>query len=280
MNSKISKLISIISIFILLESYHLLRTVLFYDKSLRPNYIYSIKDIISSQPNLTVDSGTKRYLRPFCKCSDTLQEYILIENKNDDKSNLVITLVQSSSSSVEIFQRKRIIFSGPLTELDSESVTCDLFNVLKRGKDQKVISYSLYGTNFKYYQSIQRILELIRIKYPGYVARIHYDNSINQTSRCIIECKNSDVVDFCNMNRFSSNIRDHLDGNDSVFKDLSYMHKMMWRFLPVGDTYVDVTMSRDTDSIFIDREIDSVKEWMSTNNYGHIMRGIILYLRY
>ena len=59
---------------------------------------------------------------------------------------------------------------------------------------------------------------------------------------------------------------------------MSYMHESMWRFLSIGDSFVDVFMSRDTDSYLIDREVDSVKIWDNSNTIGHIMRGILMVL--
>ena len=53
----------------------------------------------------------------------------------------------------------------------------------------------------------------------------------------------------------------------------SYIHAMEWRWFPIRDQFVDVFMSRDSDSIFIQREIDSVNAWLKTNKVGHIMRG-------
>jgi hypothetical protein len=37
------------------------------------------------------------------------------------------------------------------------------------------------------------------------------------------------------------------------------MHKMSWRWLPIGDNFVDYFMSRDTDAWINDREYESVQ---------------------
>ncbi|RMZ93791.1 hypothetical protein BpHYR1_019801, partial [Brachionus plicatilis] len=55
-------------------------------------------------------------------------------------------------------------------------------------------------------------------------------------------------------------------------RNLNYVHSMMWRFLPIGDTFVDMFMSRDLDSQILQREVDSVQEWLKSDNIGHIMR--------
>ena len=53
----------------------------------------------------------------------------------------------------------------------------------------------------------------------------------------------------------------------------SYMHAMMWRWLPIGDLFVDVFSSRDSDSEIIQREEHSVNAWLNSNKVAHIMRG-------
>ena len=41
----------------------------------------------------------------------------------------------------------------------------------------------------------------------------------------------------------------------------------------VGDHFVDMFISRDTDSTIFDREVVAVKEWLKTNTIFHVMRG-------
>ena len=48
--------------------------------------------------------------------------------------------------------------------------------------------------------------------------------------------------------------------------------KVMWRFLPAGDDFVDYFASRDTDSMFTRRERDSVDAWLSEGTLLHAMR--------
>ena len=49
---------------------------------------------------------------------------------------------------------------------------------------------------------------------------------------------------------------------------------MKWRWLPIGDGFVEAFSSRDTDSYLLQREVDSVNVWTkSSDKLGHIMRG-------
>ena len=54
--------------------------------------------------------------------------------------------------------------------------------------------------------------------------------------------------------------------------DGSYIHGMKWRWLPLGDPFADIFMSRDSDSWITQREKDSVDVWLKSNTLFHVMR--------
>jgi len=54
------------------------------------------------------------------------------------------------------------------------------------------------------------------------------------------------------------------------------MHGMTWRWLPIGDSFVDFVASRDTDAWISQRELDSVKVWLESNTVFHVMRGRLM----
>ncbi|CAF0827250.1 unnamed protein product [Brachionus calyciflorus] len=145
-------------------------------------------------------------------------------------------------------------------------LTCDLYRSLKRGPNQKIISYSLYGKDNRYYNLIPNLTQKVKEFFPDYVMRIYHDNSIDESIKCDLECKNSHV-EFCNINNLPLNSENF----DKEF-NLNYIHSMKWRFLPIGDSFVDVFMSRDLDSMLLKREVDSVHEWIDSEDLGHIMR--------
>lgn len=213
----------------------------------------------------------KKLIKPYCMCSTVYKEYMIIEKHGQQLSiNLVRKMYASDYSNTH--ETKHELFNLTTNELKSLNIACDLYNVFRRGKNQKIVSYSLYGNESKYVVNLEKIIEQVKTKYKNYFVRIYYDSSINQTLRCYLECKYSDIVDFCNINQYSSNLT-QLISADNRFIDLEYMHKMMWRFLPFGDSFVDLFLCRDSDSYVTDREVDSVKEWLASNNIGHIMRG-------
>ena len=141
---------------------------------------------------------------------------------------------------------------------DYENTTCDLYNVLRRGYGQKVVSYSLYGTNELYYKELKYLTELVRKFYPTWIIRIYYDKTINSSVVCEYECLKDiktgeyvDIIDFCRINEIPF-------GNPQQTWNAKFMHSMKWRFLPIGDPFVDMFMSRDLDSWIIDREVEAV----------------------
>lgn len=208
--------------------------------------------------------SNQKLLKPHCHCLKN--ESILIEKHLTHDPYLSVDLL------IEPNQQRQHLFNLTLSELKACNIACDLYNVLKRGKHQSVLSYSLYGTNTFYSYSLEIIIEKVKLKYKDHLVRIYHDNTINKTLRCYLECKYPDIVDFCNVDQYSSNIN-QLNPQKRIFSNLNYMHKAMWRFLPIGDTFVDVFMSRDTDSSILDREVDSVRDWLNSTNIGHIMRG-------
>lgn len=152
------------------------------------------------------------------------------------------------------------------------AITCDLYNVLRRGPNQKIISYSLYGINEFYYDRLKILIKQAKELYPEWIIRIHYDNSINLNVICELECfKNNETneyfnnVDFCDMNRLPY-------GSQIGTWNANYINKMIWRWLPMGDPFVDYFSSRDTDSPLSQREVDAVDEWINSNKIFHIMR--------
>jgi hypothetical protein len=104
----------------------------------------------------------------------------------------------------------RILYSLTSKQFDSWNVTCDLYNVLRRGPNQRVVSFSLYGKADRYYRFLDPLVAAVATKYPGWVMRVYYDQSIDQKKMCEIECFTEsktqrflDNADFCNANNLS-----------------------------------------------------------------------------
>lgn len=226
-----------------------------------------LNDSLFSDPIETV-----AYLFPKCNCVNSHRLRVRNLKQLDGHSRYIVEYIQNGWN--ETFSTT-LVLNLTSDEIVNHTITCDLFNELRRGKHQKVIAYSLYGQNMIYYNNLAHILRLARQVYTQFFVRIYHDETLNQTMRCHLECEYSDVVDFCDIERLALNLSSLLAGGPVEYRNASYMNKMMWRFLPSGDWFVDVFLSRDSDSLFSQRELDSVNEWLNSSNLGHIMRGTL-----
>ncbi len=190
-----------------------------------------------------------------------------ISNNNQFDINLINT------------QKNILIKSYNLNEIDNSKFTCNHYNTFKRGKNLKILSYSLYGTSHLFYYNFVNLVRTANKLYPDWILRVYYDDSIDLKVKCKIECLTNketneliDNVDFCNIKQIPI-----VSGNR--IWDATYMHAMTWRWLPIGDSFVDVFSSRDLDSHLIQREVDAVNQWINKSNYaGHIMRGKLYFI--
>jgi len=182
--------------------------------------------------------------------------------KNNNNKNEQIQIKIKNNNYYQVYMNNKYKYSF---DLNKTILTCDSYNSFRRGMNQKVISYSLYGQNSLYYRYLTNITKQIKAFYPQWIIRIYHDNSL--LNYCEIKCQlldddDDDIIDFCNIEKLPQN------------KTVNYMHKMNWRWLPIGDSFVDVFNSRDTDSFILQRELDSVQYWLKSNKTAHIMRGI------
>ena len=132
-------------------------------------------------------------------------------------------------------------------EFKNVNFTCDLFSEFQRGKEQKVISYTLFGNNSRYYNKITSIIKQAKYFYPDWLIRIYSDDSLNEATRCNYECSIENNIDFCNVKRLPTGL------NEKIYWSVSYVMPTMWRFLPMGDSFVKLMICRDSDSFIIQR---------------------------
>lgn len=146
--------------------------------------------------------------------------------------------------------QKAYLYNLDRNELESVNFTCDLYSEFRRGKDQKVLSFSLFGRNPRYYNKIGGIIKQVKSFYPDWTIRIYSDSNLNEAVKCKHECSPEDNVDFCNINRITTNPV-HNSRRDQL--NASYIIPTMWRFLPMGDSFVKFMLCRDSDSFIIQR---------------------------
>ena len=127
-------------------------------------------------------------------------------------------------------------------------------------------------------------IKSIKKFYPGWILRVHPDSSISKNLKCELECIKDDKgeqitnLEFCDIEKMPGNQnQDDIRNWFNRTWNASYIHAMKWRWFPIRDHFVDAFMSRDSDSVFIQREIDSVNVWLKSNKAGHIMRGSFVF---
>jgi hypothetical protein len=180
----------------------------------------------------------------------------------------------NESNTISYNNPLRLIYKTNKSLLEQSRFACDIYNVLYRGPNSNIISYSLYGNNEIYSRYLGLIVQRVKSVYSDWIVRIYHDGYLNDSFICKHECANNnstdeiyDNVEFCDVNKLAFGLKKDWNA--------SYIQGRFWRFIPIGDIFVDYFMSRDTESMIIDREVDSVKVWLQSNTLLHVMRGII-----
>ena len=187
---------------------------------------------------------------------------ILIYN-NYDFAFKNITFVSADNVVLQVynsFKSSRIMKSKGISRVIKSCSDEELTEQLKN-----VLSYSLYGEHQaweKYGKSIPEVLKQVNGSkvYKNWVVRIYHENSYINTSVAKSYSNIYQHVQFCNIK------------NSPYYGDLSRINGMVWRFLPITDTFVNVTCFRDLDSPIIKREEDAVSVWLNSTKIVHIMR--------
>ncbi len=71
-----------------------------------------------------------------------------------------ITIAKTNESFFEVYSTlKKSWYS--VTENEINHITCDIFQQLRRGKNQKVLGFALFGKDERYYKHLSGILKNI-----------------------------------------------------------------------------------------------------------------------
>ncbi|ROT72303.1 hypothetical protein C7M84_009324, partial [Penaeus vannamei] len=112
------------------------------------------------------------------------------------------------------------------------------------GGGQKVISLSLFGDKPHYWKAFGKNLNATKAMYPDWVVWLY----TNPRGR------EDDVTNLPSLGNVTS------------------IHNMVWRALPLGDERVSAFFVRDTDSLLLERGAAAVREWMAGNKSFHLLR--------
>ncbi|CAG0901437.1 unnamed protein product [Cyprideis torosa] len=143
------------------------------------------------------------------------------------------------------------------------SSTCAMADL--RGPHQKIVSFSFYGPlkeERQYFAGIKKNAERVRSVYgSSWTMRVYHNaGPMGKPLRelCDLWCFH-DNLDFCDVRHIPE---------EGFFRKF----EMVWRFLAMTDSFVDVFLSRDLDSFISQREAAAVGEWMESNKTYHVMR--------
>jgi hypothetical protein len=114
----------------------------------------------------------------------------------------------------------------------------------------KIISFSLWGSDPKYLVGAVENVRLQKIHYPDWKCRFYLDHSVTQ------EIVNTLMQD--------AEVHFMPESKDNF--------GLFWRFSPLDDGTVDRFIVRDTDSRLNAREAAAVAEWEQSGKWFHIMR--------
>lgn len=138
-------------------------------------------------------------------------------------------------------------------EFASGRFTCDLYSVLRRGKHENVFSFNVFGKSSLYYYKLRAIARQIKLLYPNWTIRVYSNGSLPKSIRCKYECVLEDNIDFCLVDNIILHPDLYINETNVSSWNASYIQPTMWRFLPFGDSFIDIFSSRDTDSYVIER---------------------------
>ena len=199
---KLKQLIFNIAIFILIVLAFIYRERLYLEYYTFFNYIDDDTIFKSSRRNFT---KTNHVFKSVCNC----RKEIIYLDKTDNAYQVSFINIGHHDSNISQSKEKIFQYEVPIDTFESATFLCDMYHVLRRGPNSKVLSYSLYGKNRFYYDLIFSLADLVKKYYPDWTVRIHYDETIDKSIICEIEClkqKNNmnlfyDNVDFCNIEK-------------------------------------------------------------------------------
>jgi len=119
-------------------------------------------------------------------------------------------------------------------EADTEKAYREAIQAFPKSNEKRVVSYGLYGSNPKYTVGAIRNAELVKVWFPGWVARFYCDNTVPANIIKTLKDLDAEIVTI-------SDIKGGIAG-------------MFWRFLVADDDTVDRYIIRDTDSRLNPRE--------------------------
>lgn len=173
--------------------------------------IYLNYDLLS--PDEEFNFPKRFLLRSQCEC---ISDLVIVNKFKDDYH---ITVERNDNTTILEYEIK-------IENFKKLTLACDLFKVLRRGPDQNIIGFSLFGQDQLYYDLLETNIKNAKTLYPNWTIRVYHDDSINNSIICKQQCLSNDKdellnnIDFCNVNKIIEN---------NKIKSYNYMLPMTWR---------------------------------------------------
>ena len=121
----------------------------------------------------------------------------------------------------------------------------------KKQREQHVISFSLYGSDPRYCETLVKNCELAHAIYPEWICRVYFDSTVPSHVLSRLSLQGAELIDMTSE------------------KDIP---ATLWRFLVVDDAAVSHFIIRDADSLLSEKEAAAVHEWLKSKSWFHHMR--------
>ncbi|WP_058970365.1 tetratricopeptide repeat protein [Type-D symbiont of Plautia stali] len=117
--------------------------------------------------------------------------------------------------------------------------------------NENIISFSLYGGQPRYCETLIKNIDVARELYPSWICRVYLDDSVPPHVWQRLKQPNTQLVD--------------MSHEKTIFPTL-------WRFLVMDDPGVKRYIVRDADSLLSEREVAAVDAWLASPYWFHHMR--------
>lgn len=118
-------------------------------------------------------------------------------------------------------------------------------------KSQNIISFSLYGANPRYCETLIKNAELSAEFYPDWICRVYHDDTVPQAVLNHLHHCGVQLIDM---------------------SDEKTIPATLWRFLVIDDPQVSRYLVRDADALFSEKEVAAVQQWLESRYWFHHMR--------
>lgn len=167
----------------------------------------------------------------------------------DERTTMFTLTVVAEETLAADAVKQKVVLSA---EAETEKAYHEAILQFPASTEKRVVSYGLYGSNPKYTTGAIRNSELVKVWFPGWVARFYCDNSVPPNVIKTLKENGAEIVTI-------NDIKGGIAG-------------MFWRFLVADDNTVDRYIIRDTDSRLNPRERFAVEDWIRSGKGVHSIR--------